>query len=117
VNIVKERRDGATVLRVRGPIQLGRSARQFAEFLDTVLEADQGPVLIDLADIDYMDSTGLGELVGYLARFEERARPLVLLQPRERIAALLKMTGLDSLFQIFDSEEAALSAVSSDRAR
>jgi anti-sigma B factor antagonist len=117
VNIVKERRDGATVLRVRGPIQLGRSARQFAEFLDTVLEADQGPVLIDLADIDYMDSTGLGELVGYLARFEERARPLVLLQPRERIAGLLKMTGLDSIFQIFDSEEAALGAVSSDRAR
>ena len=106
--IIRERRDGATILRIQGVVKLGESARQFSEFLAKVLEEDEGPVLLDFERIDTLDSTGLGELIGYLQRFEERQRRMAIVRPKERILALLRLTRLDTLIRVFDSEDAAL---------
>jgi anti-sigma B factor antagonist len=55
-----------------------------------------------------MDSTGLGELIGYLQKFEDRQRKMALVKPSHRILALLKITKLDTVFKIFDSRETAM---------
>ncbi|HVR44757.1 MAG TPA: STAS domain-containing protein [Thermoanaerobaculia bacterium] len=108
LNIVRNRQDGVTVLEVEGVIKLGESAREFSGFLEKVLTEEQGPVLINFEGINYMDSTGLGELIGYLQKFEDRQRKMALLKPNHRIQALLKITRLDSVFRIFDAREEAL---------
>ncbi len=108
VIIIRERRNGATVLRIQGVVKLGESARQFSEFLSKVLEEDEGPVLLDFEKIDTLDSTGLGELIGYLQRFEERDRRMAIVKPRDRVVALLKLTRLDTLIRIFPDDQAAL---------
>ena len=89
-------------------IKLGESAREFARYLDKVLQDETGPVIIDFEEINYIDSTGLGELVGYLQKFEERRRPLVLVKPSHRIRALLELTRLGQIFEIFETEEEAV---------
>ena len=108
MTIIREKKEGVTILRLRGVVRLGESAEHFSEALSEVLETDEGPVLLDFERIDTLDSTGLGELIGYLQRFEERGRRMAILNPKERIVALLRLTRLDTLIRIFTAEDTAL---------
>jgi len=108
VNIIKNRENDVTLLDIQGVIKLGESAREFSSYLEKVLNDETGPVLINFEGINYMDSTGLGELIGYLQKFEDNQRKLVLVKPNHRILALLKITKLDSVFRIFESREEAM---------
>jgi anti-sigma B factor antagonist len=116
VNIIKNRQDDVTLLDIQGVIKLGESAREFSGYLEKVLHDDTGPVLINFEGINYMDSTGLGELIGYLQKFEDRQRKMVLVKPNHRILALLKITKLDTVFRIFDSRDEALEYLREGRA-
>jgi len=96
-----------TVLAVEGPIRIGESARKFYDLMNEVLDAGVSCVLLDFQGVDYIDSTGLGELVGFLERLRGTSARLVLIRPRDRILNLLRITGLDQVFPIFDSLAAA----------
>lgn len=108
MKIVRKRDGEVTLLDIQGVIKLGESAREFSNYLEGVLNDDTGPVVINFEGINYMDSTGLGELVGYLQKFEDRQRKMVLVRPSQRILALLRITRLDTVFAMFDSTEDAL---------
>lgn len=109
--IVEKRRIGDhTLLRVEGVIKLGESAQFLAQTLERALEEEGGNVFVDLEKINYMDSTGIGELVGYLSRFREKKRRLVLVHPSQRIRKLLEVAQLVDLFPTYDNVEAALAA-------
>lgn len=108
MNIIKNRVNDVTVLDIQGVIKLGESAREFSSYLEKVLNDETGPVMINFEAINYMDSTGLGELIGYLQKFEDRQRKMALVKPSHRILALLKITKLDTVFKIFDSRESAM---------
>jgi anti-sigma B factor antagonist len=109
--IVEKRRHGAhIVLRVEGVIRMGESAQFLTQALERLLAEEQGSVLIDLEHINYIDSTGIGELVGYFGKFRERERRLVLVKPAERIRKLLEIAKLDSVFPTYDDLDAALAA-------
>src|ERR671915_1928257 len=108
MNIIKNRVSDVTVLDIQGVIKLGESAREFSSYLEKVLNDETGPVMINFESINYMDSTGLGELIGYLQKFEDRERKMALLKPNHRIQALLKITKLDTVFKIFDDRADAL---------
>src|SRR5690349_315650 len=115
MNIIKNRVNDVTVLDIQGVIKLGESAREFSSYLEKVLNDETGPVMINFEAINYMDSTGLGELIGYLQKFEDRQRKMALVKPSHRILALLKITKLDTVFKIFDSRESALADRKSTR--
>lgn len=112
MKIEKRQQNDVTVVTIQGVIKLGESARLFSDYLKELIESDAGSVLIDMTEIDYVDSTGLGELVGYLQRFEDQGRRLALLRPQSRILNLLKLTMLDEVFQIFTDESKAITALS-----
>lgn len=104
--------DGVTVITVRGVINFGESARQFSSFLQELLKSGVPAVLVDMSGIDNVDSTGLGELVGYLQRFEKEGRRLALLRPHRRIMSLLKLTRLDEIFPVYEDREEAIAELS-----
>ncbi len=106
--VEKRHLDGYTLLNVEGVIKLGESAHFFAQALDRALADDQGHVIVDFTRINFIDSTGIGELVGYLGRFRSRNRELLLVNPSDRIRKLLRVAHLDTLFPTFDSVEAAV---------
>ncbi|MEM7051529.1 MAG: STAS domain-containing protein [Acidobacteriota bacterium] len=106
--VSKSRHPQGIVLRVEGVIKLGESAEFLAQTLDRILSQEEGDVVLDLEQINYIDSTGIGELVGYLGRFGERQRKMVLVRPSERIHKLLELANLLPLFQIYESVDAAL---------
>nr|HRC85570.1 DUF1361 domain-containing protein [Thermoanaerobaculia bacterium] len=90
----RTRSQGCSILTVGGVVKLGESAQFFAQSLDQALAEDSGHLIIDFSQINYIDSTGIGELVGYLARFKERGRKLILVHPAERLQKLLAVAGL-----------------------
>lgn len=106
----KNRIGNMTVLSVEGIIKLGQSAEFLAENLKRALETDDGHVIVDLTKINYIDSTGIGELVAYLGRFGVMDRKFILVNPSERVRKLLKVAQLDSLFTIYDDLDSAVAA-------
>ena len=106
--VEKKHLNGFTLLNVEGVIKLGESAQFFAQTLERTLSDDRGHVIIDFSKINFIDSTGIGELVGYLGRFRDRNRKLILINPSDRIRKLLAIAQLDRLFTIYDSLETAL---------
>jgi len=111
VKISRSEHSGKVVLEVEGAIQLGESGEQLSTALRSELEGGAVHVLLELSRINYADSTGIGELVGDLVRFGEAGKRLVLVNPSKRIRELLRITNLDTLFEIHENLEDALSAV------
>jgi anti-sigma B factor antagonist len=94
--------DEATVVQVHGDLDC-YSAPQ----LRTVLtELADGPrrVIVDVAGSTFIDSTGLGVLVGSLKRLEQRGGHMVLRSPSPLTARLFEVTGVNKLFEIADAE-------------
>ncbi|MEO8217552.1 MAG: STAS domain-containing protein [Acidobacteriota bacterium] len=108
MQVVRKIENNVTILDVEGVVKLGESARAFSTSLDQVLREDFGPILINFEAVEYMDSTGLGELIGYLQKFNQGGRSLALVKPSHRILSLLKLTRLDAVFNIFQSTSEAM---------
>ncbi len=108
--VEKRHLGGCILLNVEGVIKLGESAEFFAQTLERALAEDRGHVLVDFSKINYIDSTGIGELVGYLGQFRDRRRKLILVNPTDRIRRLLEVARLAELFPIHDTVEAAIEA-------
>lgn len=98
------------ILDLSGKITLGSGAsEELANLMDGLLKKGIKAVVLNLEKIDYIDSTGIGELVGYLSKFDDASKKIVLLKPKERILKLLKITQLDKVFKIFYEEGEAIS--------
>lgn len=67
-------------------------------------------VIIDLSQVDYIDSSGLGTLVASFTMLERAGGGLRILKPSERDMELLVLTKLASVFQVFDDEQAAVNS-------
>jgi anti-sigma B factor antagonist len=117
VIVEKKHLDNFTILYVEGLIKLGESAEFFSSALENVLKNESTNVIIDFTKIDYIDSTGIGELVGYLGKFTGQNRKLILVNPSERIQKLLKLAKLDAVFKIYSNEEEAVAAESGTPAK
>jgi len=111
MDIERVEESGVTIIVVRGVIKLGESAKTFSSFLREVLDEGSNPVLVDLEGIDHVDSTGLGELVGYLQRFEEQGRRMAFINPARRLRRLFELTRLNEVVPIFDDRAKAISEV------
>jgi len=106
--IEKRTRGNVSILDVEGAIKLGESADFFSRALENVLKQETSHVVIDFSGINYIDSTGIGELIGYLSKFSGEHRQVALVNPSERILKLLKAVRLESLFKVFADEDEAV---------
>jgi len=109
MKIVRKLIDSVVILDITGEIRLGESAEEFSRVLETVLQdAAVTGVILGMENINYMDSTGLGELVGYLSRFQDRGKRLRLVRPNQTVLKLLHLTKLDQIFKVCVDEASAL---------
>ncbi|HEX9689733.1 MAG TPA: STAS domain-containing protein [Thermoanaerobaculia bacterium] len=110
--VVEEDEPGGTaILRIGGMVKVGETVREFEGSLERATNERTGAVVLDLTDLEYMDSTAVGVLVGALHRLKSENRELVLVNPRERIASLLRVAKLDSLFEIYPSVAEAVASL------
>ena len=69
---------------------------------------EQYHIIVDLEGVDFLDSTGLGVLVGGLKRLRSHEGDLVLVCTQSRILKVFEITGLTKVFSIYDSVDAAV---------
>ncbi len=94
--------DGATaIVAVEGDVDIDTGGRLREELL-RLLEADVRRVVLDLAHMDFVDSTGLDILVGAQKRLRQRGGEMVLRSPRPAARKVLEITRLDTVFTIED---------------
>ena len=101
-----------TVVDAPGTITLGRSASALTSAMRDLATQGQKNIVINLADVSYIDSCGIGELVSCLSGVSNRGGAMKLLKPSKRVRDLLQITHLDSVFTVFDDETAAVGSFS-----
>lgn len=101
-------RSGFAVLAVQGEVDV-YTAPQFREQLIQLVDQGQRKIVVDLEGVEFLDSSGLGVLVGGLKRVRTHDGDLTLVCPQRRLLKLLEITGLTTVFSIYDSVDAAVS--------
>lgn len=89
--------EGVTVLEVTGEVDLS-TADQLRDAAIAALTPYGGTLRIDLAEVTFMDSTGLGALVAVHEYAGDQHRVLIQ-NPRRNVQRILEITGLDAIFQ------------------
>ena len=100
-------RDGWSVLRVGGEIDVATAPR-LREQLIKLVNDQRFMIVVDLGAVDFIDSTGLGVLIGALKRVRTHDGALVLVCTEPRIVKVFEITGLNQVFQIYPSLDAAV---------
>ncbi|MCK4857728.1 MAG: STAS domain-containing protein [candidate division Zixibacteria bacterium] len=109
------REEGAVVvLEPRGKIIGGPDATVLREQVRDLTNSGKKKIVIDLAGVDWMNSTGLGILISCLTTLRNSGGELKLARITEKIESLLTITKLVTVFDTYDSAEDAISAFSGD---
>lgn len=111
---VQERSIGdVTILDVGGRITVQEGATRLAQPLTRLLNNPRPQILINMADVSYIDSTALGELVRAYSGAAKRDGAMKLLHVPGPVRQLLTLTRLAGVFELFDSEAEALASFGS----
>lgn len=108
--VVTSRSDGDLVIaEVAGDIDVA-SAGRFRDELGRIVAATTSHVVVDMCKVPFLDSTGLGVLVGRLKSMRLRDLDMVLVIDDEKLRRNFKITGLDQVFRLFETIDEALAA-------
>ena len=108
---ITERRAGVvTVLDLRGNIRLGEGNIHLHRALRALVDKGDKRILINLADVTHIDSSGLGELVAGYTTLQKNGGDLKLLKLTERVRELMVITKLLTVFDVFDDEQEAIAS-------
>ncbi len=101
--------DGRTVVQVVGEIDV-YTAPQLRERLDAEIDAGRYDLVVDLSGVSFMDSTGLGVLVGRLKQIRLNDGSMRLVCAHDRVLKVFVITGLDKVFAIYPTVGEAVAA-------
>lgn len=101
---------GVTILTVTGDLVIGDAESTFKKTVILLLEQGRVNLLVDLSGVGFLDSSGLGALVRALTQSQKEGGQAKLLGAGPQIRKLLQMTKLDSVFELHDDMETAVSS-------
>jgi anti-sigma B factor antagonist len=100
---------GRTVVEVTGEIDV-YTAPKLREQLAELVDSGRHDIVVDMQGVEFLDSTGLGVLVGGLKRVKQHDGSMNLVCTQERILKIFRITGLTKVFPIYDSVAAAVAS-------
>jgi anti-sigma B factor antagonist len=96
-----------TVVDMSGRITLGDGSALLRKTIRQLLDDQRTAILLNLADVDYIDSSGIGELVSGYTAVTNRGGELKLLHLTKKVHDLLQITKLFTVFEVFSDERVA----------
>ena len=100
--------DGVAVVDLTGRITLGEGSVQLRDTVRDLVNKGKKRILLNLAEVDYIDSSGLGELVSAYTTSKNQGATLKLLKLTRKVHDLLQLTKLYTVFDIYDDEATAI---------
>jgi anti-anti-sigma factor len=110
MDIAVRKNGDVTVVDFRGRLAIGVSDSILPGMIQDILKEGNKKILLNLSEMDYIDSNGLGELVQALRESQRKGASLRLLKPQDRVTKTLRLTNLLPMFQVYESEDEAIAA-------
>lgn len=114
LEIAEHDREGVTILALKGRITVGE-VTPVREKITQLVAAGRTQIVLDLEHVDYIDSTGLGNLVISYTQVQKAGGALKLLNLNKRNVELLALTRLHTIFEVFAQETEAVNSFFPDR--
>jgi anti-sigma B factor antagonist len=108
---------GITILDIGGRIALGEESTSVRDVIRDLLNNGHKQILCNLGDVDYIDTIGLGSLVGAFTTVRRQGGDLKLLNLPEKFAGVMQITKLYTVFDIINGEAAAVKSFSQSSAK
>lgn len=108
MQIVEHRVGDVTILRLKGRLELDAGDVVLRSHVDRLMAEGRVKLVLDMKGVTRMDSAGIGMLVGKFMTVKNRGGTLRLLHLTDRTNHLLHVTRLETVFEIFDAEDAAV---------
>ena len=102
--------DGVTIVDLSGRITLGEGSVVLRDTVKELLGKGQKKILLNLGDVSYIDSSGIGELVSAFTSVRNQGGDLKLLNLTKKVHDLLQITKLYTVFDVKDDEAVAIAA-------
>ena len=115
LDIEQREREGIVIVDLKGRVTMGAEAGALREKVAALTAAGSKYVILNMAQIDYIDSTGLGALVMCATSLRKTHGNVKLLSLNRRTCELLVMTKLATVFEIFTEEQDAVNSFFPDR--
>jgi len=100
--------DGVAIVDIRGGIQLGEESAAVRDLVSDLLSKGHKKILFNLADVNYIDSSGLGHLVRAFTSVRKQGGELKLLNLTKNVHNVMQTTRLYTVFDIMDNEAVAV---------
>jgi anti-sigma B factor antagonist len=107
----------AVILDLSGRITLGDPLVELRDSIREALAGDQKNIVLNLGDVSYIDSSGLGQLISSYATTTSRGGQMKLLNLQKRVNDLMQVTKLLTVFETYTSEQAALRSFAAGRVK
>lgn len=104
--------DGVTIMDLSGRITLGEGSVVLRDQIRDLLSKGEKKILLNLGDVTYIDSSGIGELVSAFTTVRNQGGELKLLNLTKKVHDLLQITKLYTVFDVKDDEASAVKAFS-----
>jgi len=108
VDIEVRTQDSVKIIKLRGKLSIGPALDRTNETIKELLNAGESRLLLDLAEVTMIDSSGIGILVRHLTAAKQRGGSLKLLNPTTFVLQTLKLVRVLNLFEVLHDQEAAL---------
>jgi anti-sigma B factor antagonist len=110
LNISERMAGDVTILDMSGKITIGEGSVALRGAIRRLLEEGKKKILLNLAGVNYIDSSGIGELVSSYTAINKESGELKLLNLTQKLQDLLTITKLLTVFDVFESESEALNS-------
>ena len=117
LNIAERRNDSITILDLEGTVRIGEGSAELHEAFRLLVERGEKKILLNLANVSYIDSSGLGELVSGYTTVHKAGGELKLFNLSDKVHELMTITKLLTVFDIYDNEPEAVESFSSKSAK
>src|SRR3982750_3730271 len=101
---------GVTILDLSGKVTIGGSSKELHEAVKRLVPEDKTQIILNLAKVAYIDSSGLGELVSAYSTLKAASGTLKLLNVPEKVVDLMTITKLYTVFEIHENEADAVAS-------
>ena len=108
MEMIEEKRDDMLILKLDGELSGGSEAKPFQDRLYTAIREGQVNVIVDMRDIKWMNSSGLGILMAGLSTLRGSGGDLRLACLSERLRRPIEITRLDSVIMVYDTVDDAI---------
>jgi anti-sigma B factor antagonist len=115
LEISHREREGIALLDLKGRITIGEEASAFRAAVEQIAVQPEPRLLLNMLEVDYVDSTGLGAMVMCSMRLKNAKGVAKLVNVNRRNIELIVMTKIDSIFEVFDDETDAINSFFPDR--